>query len=165
MYIQYITNPVLALKDRGDVQCILNPSNTRLYVVMYTWMKKTVAQLHKTHCSSFRTAHVNIFTDRALWIAVSPWWSCCGIIRTGHNKWGKWVSMCKKCTYESGLMRMWNKPTSQVQQKTQEKHLKAIFSITIVVAYKPMNYGRLQVVLIAQSVPPLWSLTIYILPS
>ncbi len=48
-----------------------------------------------------------------------------------------------------------NKPSARCSRKTQEKHPKAIFSITIVVAYKPMNYGRLQVVLIAQSVLPL----------
>jgi len=53
-----------------------------------------------------------------------------------------------------------------VQQKKHKKNISRLFfSITIVVVYKPMNYGRLQVVLIAQSVIPLWLLSIDILPS
>lgn len=62
-------------------------------------------------------------------------------------------------------MKRTNKPSVRCSRKTQEKHPKAVFSITIVVAYKTMNYGRLQVVLIAELVQPLWSLTIDILPS
>lgn len=63
-------------------------------------------------------------------------------------------------------MEQTDNPSVRCSRKTQEKHLKAMFSITIVVGFKPMNYGRLQVVLIAVSDSSmLWLLSIDILPS
>lgn len=48
-------------------------------------------------------------------------------------------------------MEQTDNPSVRCSRKTQEKHLKAIFSITIVVAFKPMNYGRLQVIAVSDS--------------